>query len=89
MPKAPPPPSLFPLPVVIDSDPGIDDCLALLLALASPELDVRGISVSYGNTVVEHAYRNTVEIVRRAGRRAWRSISSSHWTGCWRRRRGR
>ena len=53
------------LPVVIDTDPGIDDCLALLLALSSPELDVRGISVSYGNTVVENAYRNVVEILRR------------------------
>lgn len=69
MPKAPPSPSLFPIPVVLDTDPGIDDCLGLLLALASPELDVRGISVSYGNTSVEHAFRNTVEIVRRAGRR--------------------
>src|SRR5581483_8913346 len=58
------------LPVVIDTDPGIDDMLALLLALASPELDVRGISISYGNTTVEHAYRNAVEILRRAGRRA-------------------
>src|SRR5439155_791174 len=44
--------------------------LALLLALASPELDLRGISVSYGNTVVENAYRNAVEILRPAGRRA-------------------
>src|SRR6184192_2832531 len=43
--------------------------MALLLALASPELDVRGISVSYGNTVVENAYRNTVEIMRRARKR--------------------
>ncbi|HEX4562539.1 MAG TPA: nucleoside hydrolase [Gemmatimonadales bacterium] len=59
----------MPLPVVIDSDPGIDDSLALLLALASPELDVRGISVSYGNTVVENAMRNAVEVVRRAGKR--------------------
>lgn len=59
----------MPLPVVIDSDPGIDDSLALLLALASPELEVRGISVSYGNTVVENAMRNAVEVVRRAGRR--------------------
>jgi len=58
-----------PLPVVIDTDPGIDDSLALLLALASPELDVRGISVSYGNTVVENAHRNAVEVVRRAGKR--------------------
>src|SRR6266516_553968 len=44
--------------------------LALFLALRSPELDVRGISVSYGNTEAENAYRNAVEIVRRAGRRA-------------------
>ena len=55
-----------PLPVVIDTDPGIDDCLALLLALNSPELDVRAISISYGNTVVENAYRNAVEILRKA-----------------------
>lgn len=54
---------------MIDTDPGIDDSLALLLALASPELDVRGISVSYGNTVVENAHRNAVEVVRRAGKR--------------------
>jgi purine nucleosidase len=55
-----------PLPIIIDTDPGIDDCLALLLALNSPELDVRAISISYGNTVVENAYRNAVEIVRKA-----------------------
>ena len=55
-----------PIPVVIDTDPGIDDCLAILLALNSPELDVRGISISYGNTLVENAYRNAVEIIRKA-----------------------
>ena len=54
-----------PLPIIIDTDPGIDDCLAILLALNSPELDVRGISISYGNTVVENAYRNAVEILRK------------------------
>ena len=59
-----------PLPVIIDTDPGIDDCLALLLALNSPELEVRGISISYGNTIVENAYRNGVEIVRKAKRPA-------------------
>src|SRR6267378_1946348 len=56
--------------MIIDTDPGIDDCLALLLALNSPELDVRAISISYGNTGVENAYRNCVEILRRANRRA-------------------
>ena len=58
-----------PLPIIIDTDPGIDDCLALLLALNSPELDIRGISVSYGNTVVENAFRNAVEILHRSKRR--------------------
>lgn len=58
-----------PLPVIIDTDPGIDDSLALLLALSSPELDIRGISVSYGNTTVENAHRNAVEILRKVNRR--------------------
>ena len=65
-----------PLPVVIDTDPGIDDMLALLLALASPELEVRGIAVSYGNTIVEHAHRNAVEILRRAGKRVTLAMSA-------------
>ena len=43
--------------------------LAIWLALHSPELEVRGVSVSYGNTTVEHAYRNAIELLRRAGRR--------------------
>lgn len=55
--------------IILDTDPGIDDTLAILLALNSPELEVRGLSITYGNTVVEHAYRNAVEILRRAGRR--------------------
>jgi len=59
------PSSPVPLPVIIDTDPGIDDCLALLLALSSPELEVRAVSISYGNTVVENAYRNAVEILRK------------------------
>jgi len=86
VPDSPHPASRIPHPVIIDSDPGIDDMLALLLALASPELDVRGISVSYGNTVVENAFRNAVAILRRAGKRttlAWapgaRSSGRSRW----------
>ena len=58
MPDPTPSAAAHPQPVLIDTDPGIDDMLALFLALASPELDVRGISVSYGNTTVENAYRN-------------------------------
>ena len=68
MPEETGPPSPVPIPLIIDTDPGIDDCLALLLALNSPELDVRGISVSYGNTTIENAFRNAVEILRKVKR---------------------
>src|SRR5207237_1867488 len=63
-----------PVPVVIDTDPGIDDCLALLLALNSPELEVRGISISYGNTYVENAFRNAVAILRKLKRTVIRFV---------------
>lgn len=54
----------MPLPVIIDTDPGIDDALALLLALESPELDVRAIVTVYGNTTLAHATRNAQAIAR-------------------------
>ncbi|MGL4403667.1 MAG: nucleoside hydrolase [Fusobacteriaceae bacterium] len=47
--------------VIIDCDPGIDDCLALILALKSPELEILGITICAGNVPVElggiNAYR--------------------------------
>lgn len=57
----------MPLPVVIDTDPGIDDCVALLLALASAELDVKAIVTIYGNTTLARTTRNAREIAARAG----------------------
>ncbi|KAF8653594.1 hypothetical protein AX16_003872 [Volvariella volvacea WC 439] len=39
-------------PVIIDTDPGVDDVLAILLAIASPELDILAYVVSFGNTDV-------------------------------------
>jgi len=74
--ETPTSPQPTPLPVVIDTDPGIDDLLALLLALKSPELDVRGITVTYGNTLVENAHRNAVAILRYAGKRVTLGISA-------------
>lgn len=50
--------------VVIDTDPGIDDALALMLALRSPELDVRGITVVHGNIDVEAGARNALKILQ-------------------------
>lgn len=39
----------MPRRVIIDTDPGVDDCAAILLALSSPELQVDALTVSYGN----------------------------------------
>ena len=39
----------MPIPVILDCDPGTDDAIAILLALASPELEVRAITVAGGN----------------------------------------
>jgi purine nucleosidase len=55
--------------VLIDTDPGIDDAIAILLALASPELDVRGITVVHGNVPVEACTLNALKILDLGGRR--------------------
>lgn len=55
--------------IIIDCDPGVDDALALLLALASPaELDVLGISVVAGNVSLTKTQYNAQRIVALAGR---------------------
>lgn len=56
--------------IIIDTDPGVDDAIAiwLALALASPELDVLGITTVAGNVPVEATVRNACNIIGLAGR---------------------
>ena len=49
--------------VVIDTDPGIDDALALFFVLNSPELNVRAIVATYGNVNVQQSARNILNIL--------------------------
>ena len=56
------------VPVVIDTDPGIDDALAILLALASPELRVLGITTVGGNVGVDKTTRNALDLLALLGR---------------------
>jgi len=60
--------SEFPLPVVLDCDPGHDDAVAILLALASPRIDLLGITTTFGNCSVEDATRNALRVLALAGR---------------------
>lgn len=54
--------------VIIDCDPGHDDAIAILLALASPELDVLAITTVAGNVPVTRSTANARRIVELAGR---------------------
>lgn len=54
--------------IIIDTDPGIDDALAVLLALASTELDILGITTVIGNISLETAFNNTRRLCALAGR---------------------
>lgn len=54
-------------PVLIDCDPGVDDAIALLYALVSPELDVRGVSTVAGNVRLDHVNRNAARVLDLAG----------------------
>ncbi len=51
------------IPIVLDLDTGVDDALALILALRSPELDVQAVTTVAGNTTVEKATRNTLLVL--------------------------
>ena len=60
-----------PRPVVIDTDPGIDDALALMLALRSPELQVELITTVAGNVPVQVATANARRILAVLAPPAW------------------
>ena len=54
--------------IIIDTDPGQDDAVALLLAMASPELEVLGITCVAGNVPLELTARNARMVCELAGR---------------------
>jgi pyrimidine-specific ribonucleoside hydrolase len=57
-----------PVPVLLDCDPGHDDAIALLLALASPELKVIGVTTVSGNQTVEKTTANALRVLSFVGR---------------------
>jgi purine nucleosidase len=54
--------------IVFDTDPGSDDAMALMLALNSPELDVRAITVVPGNVTAKQGLENALRMVSLANR---------------------
>jgi inosine-uridine nucleoside N-ribohydrolase len=56
------------IPVLIDCDPGHDDAIALLLALASPEVEVLGITTVAGNQTLDKTTKNALKLLEFTGR---------------------
>ena len=55
-------------PIILDCDPGHDDAIALLLALASPELDLVGVTTVAGNQTLEKTTTNALRVLELVGR---------------------
>ncbi|MFS4438415.1 nucleoside hydrolase [Paracoccaceae bacterium GXU_MW_L88] len=54
--------------LIIDTDPGIDDLMAIFTAMALPEIELVGLTTIFGNVTVETATRNALRLVEMAGR---------------------
>src|SRR5882724_2319204 len=59
--------TLMPQKIILDCDPGHDDAIAILLACASPELDVLGITTVAGNVPLDKTSYNALRICEAAG----------------------
>ncbi len=56
------------IPLLIDTDPGVDDALALLMAFADPRHEVVGLTIAAGNVGLRHTVRNALKLCEVAGR---------------------
>jgi inosine-uridine nucleoside N-ribohydrolase len=54
--------------IIIDTDPGVDDAMAIFFALKSPELDVIGLTTIFGNVHTDLATTNALRLLEIAGR---------------------
>lgn len=55
-------------PIIIDTDPGVDDALAIFLACASPELEIRALTTVAGNVGIDRTTRNASALISLAGK---------------------
>jgi pyrimidine-specific ribonucleoside hydrolase len=56
------------VPLLLDCDPGHDDAIAILLALASPEVELQGVTTVAGNQTLEKTTANALRVLELAGR---------------------
>ncbi|KAI0494282.1 hypothetical protein KFK09_024414 [Dendrobium nobile] len=66
--------------IIIDTDPGIDDAMAIFIALRSPDLEVIGLTTTHGNVYTTLATRNALHLLEIAGRSDIPVAEGSHAT---------
>ncbi len=59
---------MTPIRILLDCDPGHDDAIAMLLALASPEVELLGVTTVHGNQTLEKTTVNALKVLELAGR---------------------
>ena len=55
------------LKLIVDTDPGIDDAMAIFYAIAAPEIDLLGLTTVFGNVTTPKATRNALYLLEQAG----------------------
>ena len=55
------------IPLLIDTDPGVDDALALLMAFNDPRFDVVGLTIAAGNVGLDHTVANALKLCEVCG----------------------
>jgi purine nucleosidase len=58
---------MSPQRIILDTDPGIDDALAILLALASPEVRLEAVTVTGGNCARDAGVQNALKVLELGG----------------------
>ena len=58
-----------PARLIIDTDPGVDDAVAILMALASPDVEIVGLTTVGGNVPLARSTRNALALLQAADRR--------------------
>lgn len=59
----------MPIPIIFDTDPGVDDAQAIAIALAHPDIELLGMTTTYGNVDVTTATHNALLLAELAGQR--------------------
>ena len=71
------------MPVLMDVDTGVDDCIALLYAVASPNVELVAATCCAGNVVAPRAAANTLAVLELAGAGACREPASRSHHRIW------